>query len=172
MQNKCFKVSWFISATVLILSTNFIFAEDDSSVSRAEYEALAARVSALEANSAVNSSDQIDSITSKVIAALPVKSEEKTTLIESVVSAVKKHEQNVNFPWMDNSKWALIRNGQSVDQVVTILGNPTLNEPSLRKWVDFVYTYQGRQPSTNKLFVGKVRFSKGVVVDLERPVID
>ena len=172
MRNKSYIVSWFISVTVLILSTNFIFAEDDSSVSRAEYEALAARVSALEANSAVNSSNQIDSITSKVIAALPVKSEEKTTLIESVVAAVKKHEQNVNFPWMDNSKWALIRTGQSVDQVVTILGKPTLNEPSLRKWVDFVYTYQGRQPSTNKLFVGKVRFSKGVVVDLERPVID
>ena len=163
MRNKSFKVSWFISATALILSTNFIFAEDDSSVSRAEYEALAARVSALEANSAVNSSDQLDSITSKVIAALPVNSEEKTTLIKSVVAAVKKHEQNVNFPWMDNSKWALISNGQSVDQVVTILGKPTLNEPSLRKWVDFVYTYQGRQPSTNKLFVGKVRFSKGVV---------
>ena len=172
MRNKSYIVSWFISVTVLILSTNFIFAEDDSSVSRAEYEALAARVSALEANSAVNSSNQIDSITSKVIAALPVKSEEKTTLIKSVVAAVKKHEQNVNFPWMDNSKWALIRTGQSVDQVVTILGKPTLNEPSLRKWVDFVYTYQGRQPSTNKLFVGKVRFSKGVVVDLERPVID
>ena len=172
MRNKSYIVSWFISVTVLILSTNFIFAEDDSSVSRAEYEALAARVSALEANFAVNSSDQLDSLTSKVIAALPVKSEEKTTLIKSVVAAVKKHEQDVNFPWMDNSKWALISNGQSVDQVVTILGKPTLNEPSLRKWVDFVYTYQGRQPSTNKLFVGKVRFSKGVVVDLERPVID
>ena len=172
MRNKSYIVSWFISVTVLILSTNFIFAEDDSSVSRAEYEALAARVSALEANFAVNSSDQLDSLTSKVIAALPVKSEEKTTLIKSVVAAVKKHEQDVNFPWMDNSKWALISNGQSVDQVVTILGNPTLNEPSLRKWVDFVYTYQGRRPATNQRIVGKVRFSKGVVVDLERPVID
>lgn len=172
MQNKSFKVSWFINATVLFLSTNFIFAEDDASVSRAEYEALAARVSALEANSAVNSSDQLDSITSKVIAALPVNSEEKTTLIESVVAAVKKHEQDVNFPWMDNSKWALIRNGQSVDQVVTILGNPTFIEPSLRKWVDSVYKYQGRRPATNHRIVGIVRFKKGVVVDFELPVID
>mgnify|MGYP001176509426 CR=1 FL=1 len=172
MRNKSFEVSWFISAAVLLLSTNFIFAEDDPSVSRAEYEALAARVSALEANSAVNASDQLDSITSKVIAALPVNSEEKTTLIESVVAAVKKHEQDVNFPWMDNSKWALIRNGQSVDQVVTILGKPTFNEPSLRKWVDSVYTYQGRRPATNQRIVGKVRFRKGVVVDFEPPVID
>ena len=172
MRNKSFEVSWFISAAVLLLSTNFIFAEDDSSVSRAEYEALAARVSALEANSAVNASDQLDSITSKVIAALPVNSEEKTTLIDSVVAAVKKHEQDVNFPWMDSSKWALIRNGQSVDQVVTILGEPTLNEPSLRKWVDSVYTYQGRRPATNQRIVGKVRFRKGVVVDFEPPVID
>jgi outer membrane protein assembly factor BamE (lipoprotein component of BamABCDE complex) len=172
MRNKSFIVSLFISATALILSTNFIFAEDDSSVSRAEYEALAARVSALEANFAVNSSDQLDSITSKVIAALPVNSGEKTTLISSVVAAVKKHEQDVNFPWMDSSKWALIRNGQSVDQVVTILGKPTLNEPSLRRWVDSVYTYQGRRPATNQRIVGKVRFKKGVVVDFELPMID
>ena len=172
MRNKSFKVSWFISAAVLFLSANFIFAEDDSSVSRAEYEALVARVSALEANLAANSSDQLDSITSTVIAALPVNSEEKTTLINSVVAAVKKHEQDVNFPWMDNSKWALIRDGQSVDQIVTILGKPTFNEPSLRKWVDFVYTYQGRRPATNQRIVGKVRFRKGVVVDFERPVID
>ena len=172
MRNKSFIVSWFISATALILSTNFIFAEDDSSVSRAEYEALAARVSALEANFAVNSSDQLDSITSKVIAALPVNSGEKTTLISSVVAAVKKHEQDVNFPWMDSSKWALIRNGQSVDEVVTILGKPTLNEPSLRRWVDSVYTYQGRRPATNQRIVGKVRFKKGVVVDFELPMID
>ena len=172
MQNKSFKVSWFISAAVLFLSTNFIFAEDHSSVSRVEYEALAARVSALEANFSVNSADQLDSLTSKVIAALPVNSEEKTTLINSVVAAVKKHEQDVNFPWMDNSKWALIRDGQSVDQIVTILGKPTFNEPSLRKWVDFVYTYQGRRPATNQRIVGKVRFRKGVVVDFERPVID
>ena len=172
MRNKSFKISWFISATVLFLSTNFISAEDDSSVSRAEYEALVARVNALEANFAVNSSDQLDSITSKVIAALPENSEEKSTLIESVVAAVKKHEQDVNFPWMDSSKWALIRNGQSVDQVVTILGEPTLNEPSLRKWVDSVYTYQGRRPATNQRIVGKVRFRKGVVVDFEPPVID
>ena len=172
MRNKSFKVSWFISAAVLFLSANFIFAEDDSSVSRAEYEALVARVSALEANLAANSSDQLDSITSTVIAALPVNSEEKTTLIESVVAAVKKHEQDVNFPWMDNSKWGLIRNGQSVDQVVTILGKPTFIEPSLRKWVDSVYTYQGRRPATNKRIVGIVRFKKGVVVDFELPVSD
>jgi outer membrane protein assembly factor BamE (lipoprotein component of BamABCDE complex) len=172
MRNKSFKLSWFISATVLYLSTNIIFAEDDSSVSRAEYEALAARVSELEAYLAIDSSDKLDSLTSKVIAALPAKSEEKTSLIKSVVAAVKKHEQDVNFPWMDNSKWALIRNGQSVDQVVTILGKPTFNEPSLRKWVDFVYRYQGRRPATNQRIEGKVRFRKGVVVDFERPVID
>ena len=172
MRNKSFKVSWFICATLLFLSTNFIFAENGSIVSRAEYEALAARVSAIEASLAADSSDQLDSLTSKVIAALPAKSEKKTTLIEDVVAAVKQHEQEVNFPWMDNSKWALIRNGQSVDQVVTILGKPTLNEPSLRKWVDSVYTYQGRRPATNKRIVGKVRFRKGVVVDIEPPVID
>ena len=86
MRNKSFKVSWFICATVLFLSTNFIFAENGSIVSRAEYEALAARVSAIEASLAADSSDQLDSLTSKVIAALPAKSQKKTTLIEALRS--------------------------------------------------------------------------------------
>ncbi|MEC7609948.1 MAG: hypothetical protein VX964_07230 [Verrucomicrobiota bacterium] len=172
MLNNISKFSWCMCATVLSLSTNFIFAQNDLNVSRAEFEALAARVSEIEAYFAIDSTDPLDSLKSKVIAAMPENSEEKTTLIKSVVAAVKKHEQDVNFPWMDNSKWALIRDGQSVDQVVAVLGEPTLNDPSLRKWVDFVYTYKGRRPANNQLIVGKVRFRKGVVVDVERPVIE
>ena len=139
---------------------------------RTEFEALADRVSRLEAYFNIDSSEQLDTLTNEVITALPANKEEKKSLIKSVVAAVKQHEQDVNFPWMDNSKWALIRNGQSVDQVVAILGEPTFDEPSLRKWVDNVYSYRGRRPATNERIEGKVRFRKGVVVDFDRPVID
>ena len=100
---------------------------------------------------------------------MPQEGKSQKSLINSVVEAVKKREQRVEFPWMDNAKWVLIREGQSVDQVTAILGKPTLNEPSLRKWVDFVYTYQGRRPSDNKRIEGKVRFKKDMVVDIDVP---
>ena len=137
----------------------------DPSVSRAEYEALAARVSVLEARL----NNQMDTLTSDVLQAMPEQGEGQKSLISSVVDAVKQREQQVNFPWMDSSKWALIREGQSVDQVTAILGKPTLNEPSLRKWVDYVYSYQGRRPSDNKRIEGKVRFKKDIVVDVDTP---
>ena len=159
---KLFSLTSFF---VLCTSLTAIQGQADSSVSRAEYEALAARVSVLEARL----NNQMDTLTSDVLQAIPEQGEGQKSLISSVVDAVKQREQQVNFPWMDNSKWALIREGQSVDQVTAILGKPTLKEPSLRKWVDFVFSYQGRRPSDNKRIEGKVRFKKDVVVDIEIP---
>ena len=153
------------SLFVLCTSLTAIQAQVDSSVSRAEYEALVARVSVLEARL----NNQMDTLTSDVLQAMPEQGEGQKSLISSVVDAVKQREQQVNFPWMDKAKWALIREGQSADQVTAILGKPTLNEPSLRKWVDYVYSYQGRRPSDNKRIEGKVRFKKDIVVDLEVP---
>ena len=144
----------------------------DVAVSRAEYAALAARVAQLEARLNGLQTQPLDTITQEVLAAMPEQAKGEANLIETVVAAVKQREQEVKFPWMDDAKWAPIRKGLSVEQVVAVLGKPTLNEPSLRKWVDFVYTYQGRRPATNKRIVGKVRFRKGVVVDVEPPVMD
>ena len=111
----------------------------------------------------------MNTLTSSVLEAMPDQDRRQKSLINSVVDAVKQREQQVNFPWMDSSKWVLIREGQSVDQVAAILGKPTLKESSLRKWVDYVYSYQGRRPSDNKRIEGKVRFKKDIVVDLEAP---
>ena len=150
---------------VFCASLTILQGQVDPSVSRAEYEALAKRVAVLEAR-LIN---QMDTLTSSVLEAIPNQGKGQKNLINSVVDAVKQREQQVNFPWMDNSKWVLIREGQSVDQVIAILGKPTLKEPSLRKWVDYVYSYQGRRPSDNKRIEGKVRFKKDTVVDMEAP---
>jgi hypothetical protein len=161
-QKKLFLITSFF---VFCTSLTTLQGQADPSVSRAEYEALAARVSVLEARL----NNQMDTLTSDVLQAMPEQGEGQKSLISSVVDAVKQREQQVNFPWMDSSKWALIREGQSVDQVTAILGKPTLNEPSLRKWVDYVYSYQGRRPSDNKRIEGKVRFKKDMVVDIDTP---
>ena len=161
-QKKIFLITSFF---VFCTSLTVLQGQADPSVSRAEYRALAARVAALEARL----NNQMDALTSNVLQAMPEQGEGQKSLISSVVDAVKQREQQVNFPWMDSSKWALIREGQSVDQVTAILGKPTLNEPSLRKWVDYVYSYQGRRPSDNKRIEGKVRFKKDMVVDIDTP---
>lgn len=147
----------------------------EDSVTRSELNALNAKMAAIEERLSElenMQSQQIDAVTKKVLTVMPKQGSSSSSLIKNVVDAVKQREQQVNFPWMDSTKWAPIREGLSTQQVLSMLGKPTVNEPSIRKWVDFVYTYQGRQPSTNKLVIGKVRFSKGVVVDFERPVIE
>jgi outer membrane protein assembly factor BamE (lipoprotein component of BamABCDE complex) len=147
-------------------------AQSQGAVTRAEYQALAAKVAQLEARLAGVQTQQLDSITQEVLASMPDSSSSEASLIENVVAAVKQREQEVNFPWMDSAKWAPLRKGMSPEDVIAQLGEPTLDEPSLNRRIDFVYTYQGRRPATNNKIEGKVRFYKGVVIDIERPVLD
>ena len=147
-------------------------AQSQGAVTRAEYQALAAKVAQLEARLAGVQTQQLDSITQEVLASMPDSSSSEASLIENVVAAVKQREQEVNFPWMDSAKWAPLRKGMSPEDVIAQLGEPTLDEPSLNRRIDFVYTYQGRRPATNQRVEGKVRFYKGEAIDIERPVLD
>ena len=149
-------------------------AQSQDAVTRAEYEALVVKVEQLEARLAGVQTQQLDSITQKVMASMPAGTSGKAnpSLIENVVAAVKQREQEVNFPWMDSAKWALLRMGMSPEDVIAQLGEPTLDEPSLNRRIDFVYTYQGRRPATNQRVEGKIRFYKGEAIDIERPVLD
>ena len=147
-------------------------AQSQGAVTRAEYQALAAKVAQLEARLAGVQTQQLDSITQEVLASMPDSASSEASLIENVVAAVKQREQEVNFPWMDSAKWAPLRKGMSPEDVIAQLGEPTLDEPSLNRRIDFVYTYQGRRPATNKKIEGKVRFYKGEAIDFERPSLD
>ncbi|MEC8209656.1 MAG: hypothetical protein VX372_01805 [Verrucomicrobiota bacterium] len=146
--------------------------QSQEAVTRAEYQALASRVAQLEARLAGVQTQQLDSITQEVLASMPASASSEASLIENVVAAVKQREQEVNFPWMDTAKWAPLRKGMSPEDVIAQLGEPTLDEPSLHRRIDFVYTYQGRRPATNKKIEGKVRFYKGEAIDIERPLLD
>ena len=146
--------------------------QEAQTVSRTEYEALVAKVSQLEARLNSLQLQQVDTVTQEVLESMSESKSATPSLIENVVAAVKQREQQVNFPWMDLSKWAPLREGQTPEQVVAILGEPTLDEPSLNRRIDFVYTYEGRRPATNKKVIGKIRFYKGEAIEIVRPVID
>ena len=94
---------------------------------------------------------------------------ESGTFIDRVVEAVKDREERVNFPWMEKALWAQVEKGMSPEEVVGILGEPTLEDPSLNRLVDIVYTYRGRKPATGEKVVGKVKFRKDRVVEIEAP---
>ena len=149
-------------------------AQSQEAVTRSEYEALAAKVAQLEARLAGVQTQQLDSITQEVLASMPARtsSQASPSLVEKVVAAVNQREQEVNFPWMSSAKWAPLRMGMSPEEVIAQLGEPTLDEPSLNRRIDFVYTYLGRLPATNQRVEGKIRFYKGESIDIERPVFD
>ena len=91
------------------------------------------------------------------------------SLVDRVVDAIHIREEEVNFPWMEAGLWQQLEEGMSQEQVIAILGEPTLNDPSLKRWIDTVFTYRGRRPSTGERLTGKVRFYKDELVNFETP---
>lgn len=168
---KIIRSTYLLSICLVLNSSNFgtLYAQDQKPVTRSEYESLAARVSMLEARLGEVQMQQLEDITQTVLVTKSEADSSKTSLIENVVSAIKQREQEVNFPWMDDLKWSRLNNGMTPSEVIYYLGEPTLDEPSLNRRIDFVYTYQGRRPANNKKVEGKIRFYKGRVVEIEVP---
>jgi hypothetical protein len=138
-------------------------------VSKEEFLALAQRVEQLEASLRVVKNTQVEEIATEAFASMPMNQADKNSLIENVVSTIQAREESANFPWMDADKWTMIEKGMSPEEVVVILDLPTLNEPSMHKRIDFVYTYEGRRVATAKKVTGIVRFYKGKAVEVEAP---
>lgn len=102
----------------------------------------------------------------------PIRSDTESisgNLIERVVDAMALREEQVHFPWMNPELWAEIQLGMDPDSVKRILGEPTLEDPSLHKRVDWVFTYRGTRPGTGDKVIAKVKFYKDEVVSVERP---
>ena len=138
-------------------------------VSRAEYEALLIRVGKLES---ILSSLQIEldrelESSSKVAPS----NSSKRTLLDGVINVIQKREDSKTYPWMDKHLWGSLSKGMSPKDITSILGRPTLNEPSLSKRIDTVYTYKGKQSSTGQRILGVVRFYRNQLVEIEPPEI-
>ena len=138
-------------------------------VTKEEFLALQKRVEELESAVRVVKNTQVEAIATETFAAMPMTQDDRNTLIENVVEKIQAREESANFPWMEASKWVNVRKGMTPEEVVTLLEQPTLNEPSLHKRVDFVYTYQGRRVATAKKVTGIIRFYKGKVIEVEAP---
>ena len=155
-----------LSGLVLFSSPSMAVAEE---VTKEEFLALQKRVEELESAVRVVKNTQVEAIATETFAAMPMTQDDRNTLIENVVEKIQAREERANFPWMEASKWVNVRKGMTPEEVVTLLEQPTLNEPSLHKRVDFVYTYQGRRVATAKKVTGIIRFYKGKVIEVEAP---
>ena len=155
-----------LSGLVLFSSPSMAVAEE---VTKEEFLALQKRVEELESAVRVVKNTQVEAIATETFAAMPMTQDDRNTLIENVVEKIQAREESANFPWMEASKWVNVRKGMTPEEVVTLLEQPTLNEPSLHKRVDFVYTYQGRRVATAKKVTGIIRFYKGKVIEVQAP---
>lgn len=155
-----------LSGLVLFSSPSMSVATE---VTKEEFLALQKRVEELESAVRVVKNTQVEAIATETFAAMPMTQDDRNSLIENVVEKIQAREESANFPWMEASKWVNVRKGMTPEEVVTLLEQPTLNEPSLHKRVDFVYTYQGRRVATAKKVTGIIRFYKGKVIEVEAP---
>lgn len=155
-----------LSGLVLFSSPSMSVAAE---VTKEEFLALQKRVEELESAVRVVKNTQVEAIATETFAAMPMTQDDRNSLIENVVEKIQAQEESANFPWMEASKWVNVRKGMTPEEVVTLLEQPTLNEPSLHKRVDFVYTYQGRRVATAKKVTGIIRFYKGKVIEVEAP---
>jgi len=155
-----------LSGLVLFSSPSMTVAAE---VTKEEFLALQKRVEELESAVRVVKNTQVEAIATETFAAMPMTQDDRNSLIENVVEKIQAREESANFPWMEASKWVNVRKGMTPEEVVTLLEQPTLNEPSLHKRVDFVYTYQGRRVATAKKVTGIIRFYKGKVIEVEAP---
>lgn len=155
-----------LSGLVLFSSPSMSVATE---VTKEEFLALQKRVEELESAVRVVKNTQVEAIATETFAAMPMTQDDRNSLIENVVEKIQAQEESANFPWMEASKWVNVRKGMTPEEVVTLLEQPTLNEPSLHKRVDFVYTYQGRRVATAKKVTGIIRFYKGKVIAVEAP---
>lgn len=159
-----------ILSFILLTSTlcSGLHAESSEYVSKADYNALLKRVEALETIlQTIDASEIIETVGKQKVS--QSNKSIKTRLIDNVVDAIHSREESANYPWMDEYKWSKIKTGMTISQVIGILGVPTLDEPSLSKRIDTVYTYQGRRVATGKMTKGKIRFYKNKVVNFEKP---
>ena len=142
------------------------------SVTRAEYEALLSRVEKLESILSSLHIEADNELESTTVSSRPVAKEKpKKSLLDSVVGVIQKREDTTTYPWMEKSLWDTLQPGMSPKEIQSILGIPTLDEPSLHKRIDTVYTYKGKQRSTGIYVKGIIRFYRNRLVEIEPPEI-
>ncbi len=94
---------------------------------------------------------------------------EESGILDRLTDAMHTRTVATHYPWMEASLWEKVEKGMSPEEVINILGEPSMTDPSLHKRIDTVFTYRGRHPGTGKKIIGKVKFRRNAVVVIERP---
>ena len=94
---------------------------------------------------------------------------EESGILDRLTDAMHTRRVSTHFPWMERSLWDEIEKGMSQEDVMGILGEPSMTDPSLHKRIDTVFTYRGRHPGTGEKIIGKVKFRRNAVVVIEKP---
>lgn len=113
--------------------------------------------------------DSIESVGVSVVQSADTAGPPNPNMIDRMVEAVQLRQESIRYPWMDSSLWDKLQKGMSEDEVIGVLGEPILEDPSLHKRIDKVYTYRGRRPMTGELVLGKVKFYRNKVISIEAP---
>jgi len=141
-----------------------IVANADSSLDEsilAELQSLQGQVSAL--------TERVQSLEKKLDSGLAGPGESESGILDRLTDAMHERKVASHYPWMEASLWEKIEKGMSTEEVINILGEPSMTDPSLHKRIDTVFTYRGRHPGTGKKVTGKVKFYRNVVADIEKP---
>ncbi len=147
-----------------------LYADESAYVTRAEYDALVQRLSVLEQSMLSFQSDVANQAAEVAIATRKVNaSAGGSSIIDDVVSVIHEREEDAFYPWMEASKWDQLKVGMSEEQVIELLGEPTMKDPSMHKKIDNFYTYQGRRVASGKRVRGVVRFYRGKVKNFDLP---
>jgi hypothetical protein len=94
---------------------------------------------------------------------------EESGILDRLTDAMHTRQVTTHYPWMEKSIWDKIQKGMSQEDVMGILGEPSMTDPSLHKRIDTVFTYRGRHPGTGEKIIGKVKFRRNAVVVIEKP---
>lgn len=113
--------------------------------------------------------DAIESISVSAASGQATAGPPSPNMIDRMVEAVQMRQESIRYPWMDVTLWENVKKGMTVEEVIGVLGEPILEDPSLFKRIDTVYTYRGRRPMTGEMVLGKVKFYRGKVVSVEAP---
>lgn len=168
MNTRLLKI--LVSAYAGILLCPTTYGQSVNNPTRDEFAELKSRVEKLEAAFASLHIEIEDAESlAESSSLLSSNSDSDSSLLDRVISVIQKREEVTNFPWMNPQLWSSLKPEMSKDDVIAILGEPDLIEPSLYKRVDTVFTYKGRQSSTGKRVQGIIRFYRDQLIEIESP---
>jgi len=156
----------FLPGLITILASVLQASE---SPTRSEFEELVGRIERLEAIFATLQIDINQELNSNQTSTPQTKGKANTSILENVINVIQSREDNVNYPWMNSQLWESLKAGMTLKNVESILGRPTLDEPSLHKRIDTVYTYKGKQAYTGNMIKGTIRFYRSKLTEIEPP---